>query len=80
MCANESDEQLTRWLIIHVPQKVKRWMRPTLSLRCADSAWINGGIIYAVTETNKIVDVLTVRKRPPYDYGDLEELLREIYR
>lgn len=36
-------------------------------------------IIYAVTEADKIVDVITVRKRPPYDYGDLEELLREIY-
>lgn len=36
-------------------------------------------IVYAITEANKIVDVLTVRKRPPYDYGDLEELLREIY-
>ena len=23
----------------------------------------------------RIVDVLTVRKRPPYDYGDLAELL-----
>lgn len=36
-------------------------------------------IVYAITETDNIVDVLTVRKRPPYDYGDLEELLREVY-
>ncbi len=35
-------------------------------------------IIYAVTEADKIVDVLAVRKRPPYDYGDLEALLAEI--
>lgn len=35
-------------------------------------------IVYAITETDNIVDVLTVRKRPPYDYGDLEELLREM--
>jgi mRNA interferase RelE/StbE len=34
-------------------------------------------IVYAVTETNKAVDVLTVRKRPPYDYGDLGQLLAE---
>lgn len=27
------------------------------------------------TEADKIVDVLTVRKRPPYDYGDLEQLI-----
>lgn len=32
-------------------------------------------IVYAVTESEKWVDVLAVRKRPPYDYGDLEELL-----
>lgn len=36
-------------------------------------------IVYAITEADNIVDVLTVRKRPPYDYGDLEELLREVY-
>lgn len=35
-------------------------------------------IVYAITESDGIVDVLTVRKRPPYDYGDLEELLKEI--
>ncbi len=35
-------------------------------------------VLYAVTETDKAVDVLAVRKRPPYDYGDLEELIEEI--
>lgn len=34
-------------------------------------------IVYAVTETDQIVDVLTVQKRPPYDYGDLGELLKD---
>lgn len=34
-------------------------------------------IIYAVTEADHIVDVLAVRKRPPYDYGDLASLLEE---
>ena len=34
-------------------------------------------IVYAVSETDKIVDVLAVRKRPPYDYGDLGRLLGE---
>ena len=32
-------------------------------------------IVYAVTDKDLTVDVLTVRKRPPYDYSDLEELL-----
>lgn len=36
-------------------------------------------IVYTITEADSIVDILTVRKRPPYDYGDLEELLREVY-
>jgi len=35
-------------------------------------------VIYAVTEVDNAVDVLAVRKRPPYDYGDLEALLREL--
>ena len=34
-------------------------------------------IVYSITEEDKIVDVLAVRKRPPYDYGDLEELIAE---
>jgi mRNA interferase RelE/StbE len=35
----------------------------------------NWRIIYLVTEVEKTVDVIAVRKRPPYDYGDLAELL-----
>jgi len=35
-------------------------------------------IVYAITEDEKWVDVLAVRKRPPYDYGDLRELLEEM--
>lgn len=27
-------------------------------------------IVYAVTEEDRTVDVLAVRRRPPYDYGD----------
>ena len=34
-------------------------------------------IVYGITEEDKMVDVLAVRKRPPYDYGDLEELIAE---
>ena len=32
-------------------------------------------VVYAVTEADKTIDVLAVRKRPPYDYGDLDQLL-----
>ena len=35
-------------------------------------------IVYAITETDNVIDILTVRKRPPYDYGDLEKLLEEV--
>jgi mRNA interferase RelE/StbE len=31
-----------------------------------------------VTDAGAAVDVLAVRKRPPYDYGDLERLLEEL--
>jgi mRNA interferase RelE/StbE len=34
-------------------------------------------VVYAVSEADKIVDVLAVRKRPPYDYGDMESLLKD---
>lgn len=32
-------------------------------------------IVYAVPDQERVVDVLAVRRRPPYDYGDLDELL-----
>ncbi len=35
-------------------------------------------IVYSISESEKIIDVLAVRKRPPYDYGDLGKLLEEI--
>jgi len=35
-------------------------------------------IVYTVSEADMTVDVLAVRKRPPYDYGDLEALLKDI--
>jgi mRNA interferase RelE/StbE len=34
-------------------------------------------VVYAITEADELVDVLAVRKRPPYDYGDLESLLKD---
>lgn len=35
-------------------------------------------IVYAITEDEKGVDVLAVKKRPPYDYGDLAALLEKV--
>ena len=35
-------------------------------------------VVYAITERDAIVDVLAVRRRPPYDYGDLNALLGEL--
>jgi len=34
-------------------------------------------IVYAVTEADHAIDVLAVRKRPPYDYGDLTSLIAD---
>ncbi len=34
-------------------------------------------VVYAITEAELLVDVLAVRKRPPYDYGDLADLLED---
>jgi mRNA interferase RelE/StbE len=35
-------------------------------------------IIYAITEEDAAIDILAVRRRPPYDYGDLAELLARL--
>jgi len=35
-------------------------------------------VLYTLTEMDNAIDVLAVRKRPPYDYGDLEQLLTDI--
>lgn len=35
-------------------------------------------VVYAITEADRLVDVLAVRKRPPYDYGDLSTLLKDL--
>jgi mRNA interferase RelE/StbE len=32
-------------------------------------------VVYLVTEAEQLIDVVAVRQRPPYDYGDLQELL-----
>jgi mRNA interferase RelE/StbE len=34
-------------------------------------------IVYTISEESQMVDVLAVRKRPPYDYGDLAALIEQ---
>jgi mRNA interferase RelE/StbE len=34
-------------------------------------------LVYVISENEKSVDVLAVRKRPPYDYRDLQTLLED---
>jgi mRNA interferase RelE/StbE len=38
----------------------------------------NWRLVYAITNSENVIDILAVRKRPPYDYGDLEHLIDEI--
>lgn len=59
------------------PARSKRLDVPDLAVearRVRLDAW---RIVYAILEADKLVDVLAVRKRPPYDYGDLLELLTD---
>jgi mRNA interferase RelE/StbE len=35
----------------------------------------NWRIIYGIKETDRTIGVIAVRKRPPYEYEDLQELL-----
>lgn len=35
-------------------------------------------VVYLISEAEKTVDILAIRKRPPYDYQDLVNLLSEM--
>ena len=59
------------------PPQSKRLKAPELECGLQRLRLDKWRIVYAVTETDKAVDVLAVRKRPPYDYGDLGHLLEE---
>jgi len=37
----------------------------------------NWRVVYIINKTEGIIDVVAVRKRPPYDYGDLARLLAD---
>ncbi len=60
----------------HPPQS-KRLKTPDLECELYRLRLGRWRIVYAVNTDDKIIDVLAVRKRPPYDYGDLGQLLAE---
>jgi mRNA interferase RelE/StbE len=60
------------------PSKSKALDVPDFELELRRLRLDSWRVVYTITDDDKIIDVLTVRKRPPYDYGDLEELLKEI--
>lgn len=35
-------------------------------------------VVYAMSEVDAVIDILTIKKRPPYDYGNLSELLTDL--
>jgi mRNA interferase RelE/StbE len=59
------------------PPKSKALLVPGLQAEVRRLRLDRWRIVYAITEADEVVDVLAVRKRPPYDYGDLEALLRD---
>jgi mRNA interferase RelE/StbE len=60
------------------PSRSKNLDIPDLPFELWRLRFDNWRVVYAITEADLIVDVLAVRKRPPYDYGDLEALLKEL--
>ncbi len=38
----------------------------------------NWRLIYVISDAEMTIDVLGIRKRPPYDYADLTQLLNQI--
>jgi mRNA interferase RelE/StbE len=60
------------------PSQSKRLDLPEVEAELWRLRLDNWRILYAVDESEQIVDVFAVRKRPPYDYSDLEKLLEEL--
>lgn len=60
------------------PAKSKKLEAPDIDCELCRLRLERWRVVYAVTEPEQAIDVLAIRKRPPYDYGDLAELLKEI--
>ena len=61
---------------LRLPDTVKSSIRMEWEVRRIRLA--DWRVVYAVNETWQEIAVLTIRKRPPYDYADLEGLLVEL--
>ena len=61
------------------PSRIKVLTAPDLDRELCRLRLDRWRIVYTISEADLIVDVLAVRKRPPYDYGDLEALLKDIH-
>jgi len=60
------------------PTRSKRLEFPTPERQLYRYRLDNWRIVYTITESVKVIDILAIRKRPPYDYGDLQKLLDEL--
>jgi mRNA interferase RelE/StbE len=58
------------------PAKSKALEIPNLACEVRRLRLDKWRIIYAIIEDDEHVDILAIRKRPPYDYGDLASLLQ----
>lgn len=62
-------------LEVPAPEEEKEEAQPFELRRLRIDRW---RVVYTVTDEDYMVDILTVQKRPPYDYGDLSELTQEM--
>jgi mRNA interferase RelE/StbE len=60
------------------PPSSKRLNLPDIQLEVYRMRLDRWRVLYVVADTEETVDVLAVRKRPPYDYGDLSQLLEDL--
>lgn len=62
--------------LLSLPDKVKTSIKAEWVVRRIRLE--NWRIVYAVNETWREIAVLNIKRRPPYDYDDLELLLSEL--
>jgi mRNA interferase RelE/StbE len=77
-CGIASSVPSTRWLTTPRPPNSKQLDvsgEEALACEVRRLRINNWRVADLITEEEKAVDVVAVRKRPPYDYGDLAELL-----
>ena len=65
------------WQKTHAPPK-SRQLKTDLEQNLWRLRLDRWRIVYAITDEEQTVDILAIRKRPPYDYDDLRILLETI--